>query len=161
MSFLKSDKSPDWVAMGAERFDVDAKADNPNKATEAQLFSMLQALLVDRFQLKFHMEEKETQGFALTVAKGGPKFQESPQDSTESRFNVALKVPQGEVQTINAHKGKMEDLTDSLGFVTQAKVIDQTGLTGVYEFKLRFGGDNGPEIFTALPEQLGLRLVAM
>jgi uncharacterized protein (TIGR03435 family) len=155
---LKSEKAPDWVAMGQERFDVDAKAEDSSKTTRAQLLSMLQALLVERFQLKFHYEDKEVQGFILTIAKGGPKFQESKKDDTEPRVNAALKVPEGQPQTINAHKGTMGDLVDGLQFATQAKVIDRTGLMGSYDFKLRFGGENGAEIFTALPQQLGLRL---
>lgn len=158
MSMLKSEKGPDWVAMGQERFDVDAKVEDPLKATEAQLLSMLQALLVERFQLKFHHEDKEVQGFVLSIAKGGVKFQESAKDDSEPRVSAALKVPEGEVHTINAHKGTMNDLVDALQFATQTKVIDRTGLTGSYDFKLRFGGENGPEIFTALPQQLGLRL---
>jgi uncharacterized protein (TIGR03435 family) len=158
MSMLKSEKGPDWVAMGQERFDVDAKVEDPLKATQAQLLSMLQALLVERFQLKFHREEKEVQGFALTIAKGGAKFQESAKDDTEPRISATLKVAAGELQTISAHKGTMSDLVDGLQFVTQTKVIDRTGLAGSYDFKLRFGGENGPEIFTALPQQLGLRL---
>lgn len=160
MAMLKSDKSPDWVAMGAERFDVEAKAEDPAKATESQLLAMLQALLVERFDLKFHLEEKEAQGFALTVAKGGPKFQESAKDDSEPKVDARLKVERSEFQTVNAHKANMEDLTNILLFVTQASVVDKTGLTGAYDFKLRFGGENGPEIFTALPEQLGLRLTA-
>jgi uncharacterized protein (TIGR03435 family) len=158
MSMLKSEKGPDWVAMGAERFDVDAKVEDPRKATQAQLLSMLQSLLVERFQLKFHREEKEVQGFVLTVAKSGPKFQESAKDDTEPHVSSAVKVGPGELQSINAHKGTMSKLVDGLQFVTQTKVIDRTGLTGVYDFKLHFGGESGPEIFTALPEQLGLRL---
>lgn len=158
MSMLKSEKGPDWVAMGQERFDVDAKVEDPLKATEAQLLLMLRALLVERFQLKFHRDDKEVQGFVLSIAKGGAKFQESAKDDSEPRVSTALKVPQGEMQTVSAHKGTMSDLVDGLQFVTQTKVIDRTGLTGSYDFKLRFGGENGPEIFTALPQQLGLRL---
>src|SRR5579871_3868072 len=70
MNMLKSEKAPDWVALGGERFDVDAKAEDPSHTTEAQLLVMLQNLLVERFQMKFHREEKEIQGFALVLSKG-------------------------------------------------------------------------------------------
>jgi uncharacterized protein (TIGR03435 family) len=156
MSMLKSDRGPDWVAIGGERFDVDAKAEDPRKATEAQLLTMLQNLLSDRFQLKFHREEKEIQGFVLVVAKNGPKFKESAKDASDPRVQATLKG--APVQTINAHKGTMADLVEGLGFVTQTTVIDRTGLTGAYDFNLHFGGENGPEIFSALPDQLGLKL---
>ncbi len=156
MSMLKSEKGPDWVAIGVERFDVDAKAEDPTKATEAQLIEMLKALLAERFQLKFHREEKEVQGFILTVAKNGPKFKESAKDASDPRVQTTLKG--APVQTINAHKGTMADLVEGLGFVTQTTVIDRTSLTGAYDFKLSFGGENGPEIFSALPDQLGLKL---
>jgi uncharacterized protein (TIGR03435 family) len=156
MSMLKDEKGPDWVGMGGERYDVDAKVEDPTKVTEAQLLEMLKGLLAERFQLKFHREDKEIQGFVLTVAKNGPKFQESAKDASEPRVQTTLKG--APVQTINAHKGTMADLIEGLGFVTQTTVTDRTGLTGLYDFKLRFGGENGPEIFTALPEQLGLRL---
>ena len=158
MSMLNSDRGPDWVARGTERFDVDAKAEDPSKATEAQLLEMLKGLLADRFQLKFHREEKEIQGFILTVAKNGPKFQESAKDATGPHIQAALKVDNGGMQSIDAHKGTMATLVDGLGFVTQTTVIDRTGLTGLYDFKLHFGGENGPEIFSALPDQLGLKL---
>jgi uncharacterized protein (TIGR03435 family) len=156
MSMLKSEKGPDWVAIGQERFDVDAKVADPTKATEAQLLEMLKGLLAERFQLKFHREEKEVQGFILTVAKSGPKFKESAKDASDPRVQTALKG--APVQTINAHKGTMADLVEGLGFVTQTTVIDRTGLRGAYDFKLSFGGENGPEIFSALPDQLGLKL---
>ncbi len=158
MNMLKSEKAPDWVAMGADRFDVDAKAEEPAHTTQAQLLVMLQNLLIERFQMKFHREEKEIQGYALILAKGGPKFQESAKDDTEPRLSTALKVPEGRLQTVNAHKGTMIELAASVGFVVQQPVVDRTGLTGVYDFKLSFGGENGPEIFSALPDQLGLKL---
>ena len=156
MSMLNSDHGPDWVARGAERFDVDAKAENPAATTEAQLLEMLKALLADRFQLKFHREEREIQGFILVVAKNGPKFKESAKDASAPRIQATLKG--APTQSVNAHKGTIATLIDALGFVTQTTVVDRTGLTGEYDFKLSFGGENGPEIFSALPEQLGLKL---
>ena len=63
---------PDWIQRGDLRFNVGAKAEDP-RATERQLLSMLQNLLVERFQLKFHNETREVADFVLTVASGGPK----------------------------------------------------------------------------------------
>jgi len=64
---------PDW--MGTQRFDILAKL--PEGATKEQVPAMLQALLTERFGLTVHRESKEVPVYALTVAKGGPKFKES------------------------------------------------------------------------------------
>jgi uncharacterized protein (TIGR03435 family) len=64
---------PDWIQRGDLRFDVEAKAENPASATREQLLTMLQNLLVERFQIEFHYVTKEEPGFALLVAKNGPK----------------------------------------------------------------------------------------
>jgi uncharacterized protein (TIGR03435 family) len=158
MAILKSEKGPDWVAMGAERFDVEAKAEDPAKATEAQLHQMLQALLVERFKLKFHREEKDMQGFALVVAKNGPKLEKAKDDEVESRLSGSLKVREGEPVSLNARKYSMEALADLLSQTGQGPVVDKTGLTGAYNFKLWWDDSAAPSLFTALTEQLGLRL---
>src|SRR5207248_7804587 len=84
MDQIKS--GPDWIAGGDERFNVEAKAENPTKTTEKQLLAMLQALLIERFQMKFHREPAERPGFALTVAKNGPKLQESKSQDPDLSF---------------------------------------------------------------------------
>ena len=71
---------PDWVTGGDERFNVEGKAEDPAKATEQQLLTMLQNLLIDRFQLKFHRETVEMTGYALTVGKNAPKLKPSTSD---------------------------------------------------------------------------------
>ncbi len=73
------ENAPDWVMGGDERFTIQAKAEKPN-VTEAELLGMLQNLLVERFQLKFHREDRQESGFALVVAKGGPKLEKSKED---------------------------------------------------------------------------------
>ena len=84
MALLKS--GPDWIARGDERFNVVAKAEEPGKATEEQLLSMLQTLLIDRFQLKFHRETTEMPGFALMIAKTGTKLRECQEPGPRSDF---------------------------------------------------------------------------
>jgi len=73
------DSPPSWF--GENRFDIVAKAGTA--ADETQLRLMLRALLADRFGLKLHTESRMVQSYAITVAKGGPKFHESP---TEGRL---------------------------------------------------------------------------
>jgi uncharacterized protein (TIGR03435 family) len=162
MGLLKSDKGPDWVALGAERFDVEAKAEDPAKATEAQLFQMLQALLVERFQLKFHREDRDMQGFALVVAKNGPKLEKAKDDEVEGRLSGSLKTREGEPVILNGRKCSMQMFANLLsqGGGPNGPVVDKTGLQGAYNFKLTWNDTGGPSIFTSLTEQLGLRLEA-
>ncbi len=160
MAMLKSEKGPDWVAMGTERFDVEAKAEDPTKTTEAQLLQMLQALLVERFKLKFHREEKEMQGFALVVAKNGPKLEKAKDDEVESRLSGSMKPREGEPIALNGRKCSMEMLANMLSQRGEGPVVDKTGLTGAYSFKLWWDDSATPSLFTALTEQLGLRLDA-
>jgi uncharacterized protein (TIGR03435 family) len=72
MPMLRS--GPDWIQRGDEWFDLVAKAEDPSKSTEKQLLQMLQTLLIERFQMKFHLEPVPLSGFALRVAKGGSKL---------------------------------------------------------------------------------------
>ncbi len=69
VSMQALDTGPEWIQRGDLRFDVEAKAENPASATERQLLTMLQNLLVERFQIKFHYVTKEEAGFALLLAK--------------------------------------------------------------------------------------------
>jgi len=150
--------APDWVIGGYERFTIEAKAEDPTKATEAQLLAMLQALLVDRFKLKFHRENVDMPGFGLVVAKNGPKLQESKSDEGSTSFGASLKPVPGEPINLTARKYSMQMLADMLSGFTPGPIRDQTGLNGVYDFKLFWDEVAGPSLFTALQEQLGLRL---
>ena len=80
------DTGPDWIQRGDLRFDVQAKAENPASATRQQLLTMLQNLLVERFQIKFHYITKEEPGFALMVAKNGPKLHTSTSEEEKLTF---------------------------------------------------------------------------
>jgi len=158
LELLKSEKGPDWVALGAERFNIEAKAEDPAKVTEAQLLQMLQALLVERFKLKFHREDKDMQGFALVVAKNGPKLEKAKDDEVEPRLSGTTKVREGEPITLNGRKCSIQMLANLLSQRGEGPVVDQTGLTGAYNFKLWWDDSATPSLFTALTEQLGLRL---
>ncbi len=156
---------PDWIQRGDLRFDVQAKAEDPSKTTEQQLLTMLQNLLVERFQLKFHSETTETSGSALTVARGGSKLK-----ATESEQGAILFVgPGGEplprpipgqATTMKARKFTMAALTNVLALLGSGMVLDKTGLTEEYDFTLTWDENAGPALPTALREQLGLSLEA-
>lgn len=153
MQFFKS--NPDWVAMGDERFDVEAKAEDPAHTTEAQLLEMLQNLLTDRFQMKFHRETKEVAGFALVVAKNGPKFRENTDPAAETRESGTFKA---QPASFKFQKYSMRGFAELLSRIGRGPVSDETGLKGAYDFKLTWDDANGPSLFTALSEQLGLKL---
>jgi uncharacterized protein (TIGR03435 family) len=129
---------------------------------------MLRALMEDRFQLKVHKETKLLPGYALVVDKRGPKLHRST--------DAKPLTQSGKGSLIVKNVGMMwlvGSLSQKLGCV----VTDNTGLTGEFDFSLKWTPDpgensgvavtptslldsDGPSIFTALTEQLGLRLVS-
>jgi uncharacterized protein (TIGR03435 family) len=147
---------PDWLE--TERFDVVAKF--PPHSTAEQVPLMLQALLADRFKLTVHLETKELPVYALTVAKNGPKFKTAEaatgitSNSNRTQWHVVATV---------SMEGFAEFLTSEAG----RPVLDKTGLRGAYKMTLDWARDNAPagndaatlpSLFTALQEQLGLKL---
>jgi bla regulator protein BlaR1 len=154
---------PNWV--GSDGFDIEAKAANP-KATQEQFRQMIQTLLEDRFQLKVHFTTKELPVYALVVDKNGSKLTKAKDDNAE----VSMRNGRGEMTGV---KATMAMFASSLSRPLQRKVVDETGLTGIYNFKLQYvpdenlaklSGDDalppidGSSLFTALREQLGLTL---
>jgi uncharacterized protein (TIGR03435 family) len=158
MPLIKS--GPDWIARGEERFNVEAKAEQPTKTTEKQMLAMLQALLIERFQLKFHREPAELPGFALTVAKSGSKLRASTTQDPDFSFGPGQGKPvRGQPTTFIARRFSMQKLVDLLStFGGRGPGVDKTGLEGVYDFTLTWDDDAGPTLDVALREQLGLRL---
>lgn len=157
---------PPWI--NSDRFDIAAKSehggsesapDDPQRMTDAQMKpslelvrQKLQALLADRFQLTLHHETKEEPTYALVIGKDGSKLQES--QSTQNARHMVM--GRGELYGDGA---PFEMLVSNLSSQLGRPVIDRTGLTGHYDFKLQWAPDsNGPSIFTAIREQLGLRL---
>lgn len=159
-------------ALESERYDILGKPPsgaqlNPNTARP-----MLQALLAERFQLKFHRDTREMPIYEVTVAKGGHKMKERKEgDGGEARrmlFN-GPNVPGRDVSVAMLAEGLQK-------LVLDRPVVDKSGLTGNYDFELhwrpeatQFGGrggqlaaanvnDDRPDIFTAMQEQLGLKL---
>jgi uncharacterized protein (TIGR03435 family) len=156
---------PDWIQRGDLRFDVEGKAENPASATQQQLITMLQNLLVDRFQIKFHYVTKDESGFALVVAKNGPKLHTSTSDETKITFfapnGQELPKPMGKAIRLNAQKCSLSELKDLVAFAgNMGQGVDKTGLTGVYDFTLSWNEEDGPGLASALRDQLGLELRA-
>lgn len=145
---------PGWI--DSDRFHIDAKAAE-SVDDDAALDAMMRSLLEDRFQLKFHRETRNMKALVLEVAKGGPKIE---------------KAPGGEAITDGSHGAMtltntaMDGLAERLARVTNQPVVNHTGIEGVFNMKLAWtpdgetpkGPGSPPSLFTAIQEQLGLRL---
>jgi len=155
---------PKWAE--SDRYDINAKSEGP--AEDDELLRMLQTLLADRFKLKFHIEKKEFSGYALVVAKGGLKIH--PVDKEVDRTNSDST---SQHVSVEFEGGTLGRLADVLSRSLPVPVVDQTGVTGAFTFKLEWARDDlsagggssdgsgaaaGPTIFTALQQQLGLKL---
>ncbi len=181
---------PDWLNSASARFDVLAKL--PAGASEDQVPEMLQVLLEDRFQLKFHREPKELPVYALVIGKNGLKM--TPLEETEGDKSA----PANRVRLMPGHleteRITLSALADLLSSFVDRPIVDQTETKGPFKLKLDFALDtsvmnsraggkmvmmqregggpgpgaselpsadpSGPSIFTAVQEQLGLKLDA-
>jgi uncharacterized protein (TIGR03435 family) len=144
---------PPW--MNSAGFDIQAKA--PAEPTREQVRHMLQSLLADRFQLAVHRETRQLPIYALVVAKTGPRLQPADPDAATSR---SLKMGQ-----LITRKMSMTDLASILTFDLKRPVKDETGLKGDFAFTLEWApglgeSDDGPSLFAAIQEQLGLKLAS-
>jgi uncharacterized protein (TIGR03435 family) len=155
--------APGWTS--EMRYDLDAKP--KSAAPREQTFLMLQALLVDRFQLTFHRESRQVDGFALMRVRAdqlGPELRVSDVDCSKA-FAATPKCREGGIttDTMSAVGAPAWSLLQLVISKVGAPVSDETGLTGTYDFQLRWSNevappDDRPSIFTALQEQLGLKL---
>jgi uncharacterized protein (TIGR03435 family) len=169
---------PSWML--EDRFDLDAKidpADMPaTPLASGQLAEMLQPVLADRFQLRVHHEMRTRPVYNIVLAKGGLKMNESASPAPAAPGNTTSPAGASPRSCYNTsvgngvrvmHNCAMNGLTTILEGPTGRVVVDKTGLTGHYDFELRWTPDNtppdsplagGPSIFTAVQEQLGLKL---
>jgi bla regulator protein BlaR1 len=148
---------PSWMV--DHRYDIVAKAGDP--ITKAQAMLMLQTLLADRFNLKFHIENKEMPIYSLVIAKGGPKIQQSKDDGSGVQIDADDQHP------ILARNISMSQFAGALSRLQDIDrpVIDRSGLQGAFNISLDFApldansaDSTGPAIVTAMQEQLGLKL---
>jgi uncharacterized protein (TIGR03435 family) len=142
----------------SDRYTILAKAAGP--VPDSELRVMLQTLLAERFKLAFHRQSREIHVFALVAEKNGPKFNPSQGDG-ESKQQASSKLARRWTGTT------MAQLASSLADAMQAPVLDQTGLSGKYDFSLDLTPylpttgerpDIGSMMVTAVREQLGLKL---
>lgn len=147
-----SGKNLDWL--DSEYYDVEAVPAGDSPLSYEQLRLPLQQLLAQRFHLAFHHEWKDTQGYALVVAKGGSKLMAAKDIlATGYILRDGLRSP----------SISMKSLAAMLAHPLDRPVIDKTDIAGNYDIKLNFAPDGSidspyPSIFTAVQEQLGLKL---
>ncbi len=194
--------APDWAKK--KRYDIQAKV-SPEDAPKLEKLkiderrSMILPLLIERFNLKYHHEMRELPSYVLVVAKGGPKMKASeiqdppsslqPPDRSDPKVGGAVKnPPQNRMMRlmgpghVEAEGSNMQGLARLLSTQLGRTVVNQTGLTGNYDYTLNWTPDNapppmpgggpeggpprndnagdaaGPSVFTAVQEQLGLKL---
>ncbi|HXE07672.1 MAG TPA: TIGR03435 family protein [Acidobacteriaceae bacterium] len=158
--------APEWTKTG-DRWNIDAKVAPEDVAAFGKLSyedrsRMLQPLLAERFHLKAHMEQREMPVYEAVIAKGGPKLKEATeQDTKKSMISFS---GSGKIEC----KGMaLSNVLSMLNSEVGRNVVDKTGLTGKYDITLEYvpaaktGTDEtgGPSVFTAVEEQLGLKLV--
>src|SRR5580698_808760 len=119
---------------------------------------MLQALLIERFQMKFHLEPVQLPGFALKVAKGGPKLLPTKSEGADFSFGPGGK-PGASAGMFKAQRCSMREFVRMLSvFGDRGPGMDRSELAGLYDFTLTWNNETGPTLETALREQLGLRI---
>jgi uncharacterized protein (TIGR03435 family) len=146
---------------GPSEADLAKMTEEQQNAFREQFSAKLQALLADRFQLKIHRETKEMPVYILTVAKGGSKLQTLPDDGKPGGGLSSRRTDDGK-REVDGRKLTAAGLARFLSGQIGRTIVDQSGLTGKYDFKLTWAPDmgdtTGPSLFTALQDQLGLRL---
>jgi len=145
--------APAWA--GADPFDIEARFKESTPAEPSQMRECLKSLLADRFQLTVHNEDREQSVYGLMIARNGPKLGE-PMPGVQS-------VIRGGKNKITGSAVGMAMLAINLANQLGRTVVDKTGLSAKYDFTLEWTSEvgpasDGPSLFTALQEQLGLRL---
>jgi uncharacterized protein (TIGR03435 family) len=152
--------APAWV--NDELFDITAvTADHSEPKTPEQFQQVLLSLLQERFQLRFHREQKEGQVYWLELAKPGVLGPALKQSVGGSRPNLSMNG--GARVEMNATAMSMADIAAALRRQAGRPVEDHTGLNGLFDFHIAWSGQQiddatTPSLFTVLEQELGLRL---
>ncbi len=158
-------RMPEWASSG-QQWNIEAKVATTDMSGFAALsrddqFHMLRPILAERFHLKLHTEQRPRPVYELVIAKGGSKLKPATQDDINKSRIVG-----GNDGRIDGIGAQLTPLPSLLGREVDRPVVDRTGLTGRYDFTLDYvpatraavDETGGPSLFTALEEQLGLRL---
>lgn len=169
--------------MDSEHFNLEAIGDV--KAGVEETLRMIQSLVLDRFSLRIHHETREASVYALVAGKTGTRMSPShadecvPYDGSASDPPAGSKLPLcsfrsymhrsesgAALMVMEAPGVRMSWIARGLGALVRRQVNDETGIEGTFDFKIEYapddgvtpGADGGPSLFTAVQEQLGLRL---
>jgi uncharacterized protein (TIGR03435 family) len=161
---------PAWV--DNDHFDILALTPGRNRPTHDEQMTMLRALLADRFHLNFHRRQKMMSVYELEKDKGGAKLKATSASATDPSNLISVVYP-GRI-VLPARNATMSEFASILQrAILDRPVLDRTGLNGRYDFNLQwapdetqFGGEipaapanaQDPPFFTAIREQLGLRI---
>jgi uncharacterized protein (TIGR03435 family) len=167
--------APAWI--DSEKFDMSAKPDTEGMPSIGQWKTMVRKLLTDRFKLSFRRDQRELAVYVLSVGPAGAKLAES-QGDPKGLPGIGFQRRMGDLGAFNV------SMADFLNFMTRnagldRPILDRTGLTGKYDFKLRWTPDDAqgsalapdtprpsgdanpaPPLYIALQEQLGLKFSA-
>jgi uncharacterized protein (TIGR03435 family) len=165
---------PPWA--DTDKYDIDGKPDGEGAPSGKQWKVMIQKMVAERFKLTFHREKKELAVYVLSVAKTGPKLTKSEGDPN----GLPGLFFRGKLGDLGVRNANMADFTGMMQeAVLDRPVLDQTGLTGRYDFTLIWTPDDSqfagmgakipppadganapPNLYTAIQEQIGLKLEA-
>jgi uncharacterized protein (TIGR03435 family) len=165
---------PPWAE--TDKYDIDAKPDGEGAPSGKQWKAMIQKMVAERYKLTFHPDKKELSVYVLSVAKGGPKLTKNEGDPN----GLPALFFHGRLGDLDVRNATLADFTGLMqSAVLDKPVVNQTELTGKYDFTLswtpddsQFSGmgakippptDNAnapPNLYTAMQEQIGLKLEA-
>jgi len=153
---------PEWLR--TKKFDVLADPETEKRPSSDQMKALVRQLLAERFHVVMHQEQKVLPVYALVKTPDAPKLKKSTADP--SGIPVAGYSPTGELQVGNATMGDFVRFLQR--FVLDRPAVDQTGIEGKFDLVLKWTPDGvagdaaaPPSLFTAVREQLGLKLQAV
>jgi uncharacterized protein (TIGR03435 family) len=157
--------APAWAE--TDKFDIEAEPDTAGRPTTEQYREMYRKLLEDRFKLSIHRDQKQFPVYALRPEKDGPKIAKSSAGPKDRSYSLLNPGPHGGSTFTYVNVTMASLLSDLMQpwAIGDRRVVDQTGLTGRYDFSLTFAPDplspdagTAPDIFHAVQQQLGLKL---
>jgi len=157
---------PDWAK--TQGWDVDGLGNSEGQPNLRQLQAMIRKILVERFGLKLHEEQRELPAFALIVTKEGSKHLTANTTDPDGLMDQQNSETNWQ-HTERLKNTSMPDLALILQFHVDRPIVDRTGLKGRYDFDLQWTPDEAvttrpdapPGLFTAIQDQLGLKLEPM
>lgn len=158
-------EGPGWL--GTAKYDVDGVPDLIGEPNLRQMQAMYRGLLASRFNLAFHHETRPLSVYALHAGKDGPKLSKSLGDP-KGLPDTSFTEWNSQAITLKATNVTIADFVWAMGLVLDRPAADQTGLAGRFDFTLRWAPEAAqptdpnppPGLFTAIQEQIGLKLEA-